>query len=283
MPLNLKNTGSLLRTLIRASELLLKQYGDELSALYRLGLGEGDMGDLASDAEKFVLSPAAIKPVTATQIIEYIHKMSGDYFAGSDTFDEKASPGSESRTGAAAKLTPPSPGALVRASLGELRQELLQIYFYIADDELLEKVNQDADLAAPSNAPQPMGQTVREAASCITRFFEVLFPTPELRGRFFALLGSRLTHNEIESMPVPSMSAAANRQGKAEKVSLALDYCRSLRLFSRVCFKYRGNSEVVKLFHASHYHGLVVFQQLLSVYSCLSRKAMEDRLLQQQG
>ena len=259
MPLSANDTICLICTLVRTADFLLKRYGAEFAALYRyeheesssLGMEkdpEGDDGDNVLSGDLW-LHPSPMKPIAAADLIDYIHKLTSEFFQASDENDRDG----RSRD---------SPGKLARSTLGDLRQELLLTYFHLPEDE---ENNQDGVRAAPGS---PFGRVVREIASCLTHHFEVLFPTAALRSHFFTLLGNTLTIQDSDF------------GHDTDNDYSHIDYNRCTRLFSRVCFKYRGNGEVVKLFRSSHLHGLVIFQQLLAVYSCLSMRCLEQKMEQ---
>ena len=72
------------------------------------------------------------------------------------------------------------------------------------------------------------------------------------------------------------MEGGAGRASSSSSPSI--DYFRCLRLFTRICTRYRSINEVLKLFqlHRRH-HGLLCFRQLLAVYSHLSIYSLEHR------
>lgn len=269
IPLAPDETIALIRTLLRTSESLFMKYSSELITMYRDASDDSispdndsmsaDNGQDAEDSvwNNFTLHPLASVPITAAHIVDNIHKNASEFFQASDEYSDLGT-----RKQSAIART-----RIIRSALGELRQELLQTYFYLPQD------SEDNNIGEGATSGGPLNHAIREVASCITRYFDVLFPTAPLRSRFFCLLGHTLTAQDLDHLesrvPVETENECAN-----------IDYNRCLNLFSHVCFKYRGNTEVVKLFRASHFHGLVVFQQLLSVNRQLSMRCLNQKLQQ---
>jgi alpha-tubulin suppressor-like RCC1 family protein len=189
-----------------------------------------------------LLTPPKKSTLTSIDIIKEIHSFSNSLFRSEDGSNQD---NNENKYNC----------------ISRLRQELFFVYLFSSLDE---------------NDTEYVQSIIQGSASCISNCFDVLFYTPELRGQFFILFGKHLT--SIQSV---RPGEPVNFTGLVDKTGLKnVDAERILRLYTRVCFKYRSNNEIIKLFQSSRSQGLVIFHSLLLVYSHLSLLCLDSKAQQ---
>ena len=273
LPVGAEDTDSLLRTLLRTADYFLR--------LHRAPLLDA-LAALASEPDEYYTSEAfsaSLQPrarhLGALDIIQQLRD-------GCDS-------GGIGGIGATAGVGAAGDGPALRAALGRLRRELLVTYFCF---------NVAAPPAAGNNGPggAPTSATdadwrqsqllVSECGACLSRHFEVLFATDAARTNFVSMLSQILTARVPEEAVGRRAKSPVSEPISPEKVDGAsgasdvpeVEYVRCLRLFTRMCARYRNINEAMKLFTPPRRrHGLGLFRQLLAVYSHLSLYSLEHR------
>jgi hypothetical protein len=137
---------------------------------------------------------------------------------------------------------------------------------------------------------------IRRCQVCLISHFDILFYSDVLRGEFISLIGGMLS-SKVPGLGIPingasdidggigirrnSMSRGdigGNRdQNKTvNDICESIDYMRYLRLFMGICSKYTNIDEVILVCQKNRsYYGLLIFQQLLILYSHLSIHSLE--------
>jgi hypothetical protein len=108
---------------------------------------------------------------------------------------------------------------------------------------------------------------------CLVSHFDILLYSDVLRGEFLGLIGGVL----FSRMPGPVLDTGVRGRGvpiaenEDNDIYDSLDYMRCLKLFIGICSKYTNIDEVIQVCQTSRkYYGLLIFQQLLVLYSRLS-------------
>lgn len=149
-----------------------------------------------------------------------------------------------------------SVGNLLWDCLQKLRSEVFVTYFHISNDLQFQSHSccEAADLCL----------------EFIVRYFDLLFPFPSYSSAFFKYMGGHLTAVRSDDVicDTPHFDPECDH----------IDYFKCFQLFCRVCFRYRSVNDVLSLISLSSYDGLVIFQQLLSVYNLVSMMTLERRI-----
>eukprot|EP01041_Mallomonas_annulata_P001258 gene1258-2435_t len=162
----------------------------------------------------------------------------------------------------------------IMESLDGLRRELVCAYFIVSNDTEHSITNTNIISI--------------EASNVICKYFDILFISAKSKSQFFTLLASNLTKMKTVEQPSSSSSHAQLQNGSSSQMNLntgpsstsRLDHSKCLHLFTTIFFKFRRMDEVINLFRTSKKHGLIIFQQLLVVYSHISMICLENKLLQ---
>ena len=250
LPFTKEEAIKLLRVLIITTELFMNNNHSLFATKFESTLDSSD-GDLES---AFKFPPrAASRVLTAADILREIHPYRLDTDAKQS---EKASTN---------VLQNEASTCLLRESLVWLRRELLHAYFHL-----------------PSTVDVTQSVS-NEAANCLCKCFDSLFPSYEARVHFFTTLSDSLSvmsWNDREQQQMV-MSSSTSSLSQSSYATGALDPIKCLRLFSRIFFKYSQISEVMSLFKTSPKFGLLIFRKLLNVYGHISMICLDTKLQQQ--
>ncbi len=244
---SLEESYSTLRTLLHSVETFLLEY--------KLSLAEVALLDDEAEVKvSDVLKSAVVKTVRSTDFMYKIHTSADNC---STIKVENGLDGSNNVVF----------NRMKRVSISKLRRELLLLYMSIPSYD----PNIATDAATGSSNPNVKNSFIlQDAGSCISKCFEILFYSPSLKADFFVFLSEKLPLIRSITDVAPTESADLIDENIASIRNI-------LQLFGRICFKYRGINEVIKLFQSSTRHGLEVFQSMLVVYNHLSLLCLETK------
>ena len=246
MPFSQEETFSIIGTVLRVADLLLGCNG--ISAGLKRSIDEYGSDICANESVNYSdlllhQNPTAFCLQSAKDVIDRIasiHTLNRD---------RNSTVGSDDRKSAVRALCD---------ALLELRLELLFVYFFLQEGSC-----------------DHSSRIVHMTSACLSKHFEVLFWSTESRCKFISFLADCVTDATMSGSDY--FDTPANTLG-GDGINDSLDYLRSLRLFTQVCFKYRSIDEVISLFQTSNYKGLLVYRYVLDVYTTVSRYQLELRL-----
>lgn len=239
---------SALRTLLHSVETFLSEHKLSLSEIAQLNDQEVEVN--VSDA----LKSSTVQAIRSTDFIYRIHT-SADNFSTINT--------ANSVDGSSNIVF----NRMKRVSISKLRRELLLLYLSIPSYD--PNVTSDA-VNGSTNSNVHNSFILQDTGSCISKCFEILFYSPSLKADFFAFMSDKLPliRSICEVVPADTLDLVDDRVASIRNI---------LQLFGRICFKYRGINEVIKLFQSSTRYGLEIFHSMLIVYNHLSLLCLEAK------
>jgi alpha-tubulin suppressor-like RCC1 family protein len=236
----------LTKTIIRVIDSLFHRYGDFLSSLLRLEdlSGNGPSTRLETYTE-FLNN---IRNRNVNELIEEIHlqpssifesSLQGDRFTAGESVLLRDIFASDNQD-------------IVAFSLSKLRNKLLFVSLHIGSSP-------DGKDSINSKFRETYDEIVSLSSNIICTQFDTLYPLLQQRCQLISLLGSVVTQRSPDELEESELNRV-----------FPIQHDRCLRLFTKLCFKYRDLNEVMELFKVSKYSGLLVFRDILSAYNKLS-------------
>jgi hypothetical protein len=293
-PLTAKHASQMLRTLLISIKVFLNQHGEKLKFVQLSSTTTMESNKNSLEEIDVDLSP----------ISDLLTRPQAQFTSASDIFHELClilSDSAQSTAGSNEQSTIEL-RMILRESISHFRQELFSLYFYLPYDTSMTSglfngvmsVNKSSMSVSSSshlglmspfqNIPPAMvtmsanyiSNIVELTGSIISKNVEVLFPSLTQSSQLFKVIASQLIN--ITAANRASEENLHDSMGSFDMdFEPLIDYSRCLRLFSSLCFRYRGINDVIDFFRGSKTHGLFIFQQLLNVYSSLSMIFLETK------
>jgi len=273
MPLGQEDAYNLTGVLLLMANELLKAHHMELERMYLEAL-ENEEGMKAAETtnpfqrcdQLFDMHFSTQPLITAEEIIGNVHTAATSCFQLGDE-------------GAACSAH--SVALIVRGAVDKLRHELVHTFFFMQEEE-----GEESDHAHGQGGMKEKEQRANisrsllaQSLSLLVRFFDCLFPSPLLRSQFLTVLGGNLTAHQHSDAHDPHVYAPVVSAKVLDQASFsALDFNKSLKLFSCVCARYEDHLEVVNIFQESTYDGLIMMEQLINVYAYLSMHCLKSKI-----